>query len=131
LAVASFLPLDEPSSSLAGVRSNTLIQHGEWWLLIGGAVVVVAALRSYTSGRRQEATSVIVLGAIAAVLVVYFGQDKALRTLYPLDGGWALRAEPAFSNGCCELFHAGTIDGDARSVEWTRTGVTVVWETVP
>jgi hypothetical protein len=86
LAVASFLPLDEPGRSLGGVRSNTLVQHGEWWLLIGGAVVVAAALRSYTDGRREEATSVMVLGVIAAVLVVYFAQDKALRTLYPLNG---------------------------------------------
>ncbi len=87
LALASFLPLDQPSSAFARVQSNTLIQHGYWWVLIGAAAIVLAALRAYTTGKRSETTSVLVLGVIAAALVVYFAQDTSLRTLYPIGAG--------------------------------------------
>lgn len=84
LALASFLSLDQPSGAFARVQSNTLIQHGYWWVLIGGAAIVLAALRAYTTGKRNETTSVLVLGLIAAVLVIYVAQDASLRTLYPI-----------------------------------------------
>lgn len=84
LALASFLPLDQPSGAFARVQSNTLIQHGYWWVLIGAAAIVLAALRAYTTGKRSETTSVLVLGVIAAVLVIYAAQDTSLRTLYPI-----------------------------------------------
>lgn len=87
LVLASFLPLDEPASVFARVESNTLIQHGEWWLLIGGAAIVLAALSSYMSGQRKHTSSVLLLGAIAAALVIYFAQDEGLRTLYPVGVG--------------------------------------------
>jgi hypothetical protein len=87
LALASFLPLDEPGGALARVQSNTLIQHGEWWLLLVGAAIAIAALRAYTTGKRSEATSVLVLGVIAAALVAYAAQDTSLRTLYPIGAG--------------------------------------------
>jgi hypothetical protein len=87
LALASFLPLDQTGGRFAGVQSNTLIQHGEWWLLIGGVAIVLAALRAYTTGKRSETTSVLVLGVIAAALVVYTAQDTSLRTLYPIGPG--------------------------------------------
>jgi hypothetical protein len=87
LALASFLPLDQPSSAFARVQSNTLIQHGYWWVLIGAAAIVLAVLRAYTTGKRSETTSVLVLGVIAAALVVYFAQDTSLRTLYPIGAG--------------------------------------------
>lgn len=87
LALASFLPLDQPSGAFARVQSNTLIQHGYWWVLIGGVAILLAALRAYTTGKRSETTSVLVLGLIAAVLVVYAGQDTSLRTLYPIGAG--------------------------------------------
>jgi hypothetical protein len=87
LALASFLPLDQPSGVFARVQSNTLIQHGYWWVLIGGAAIVLAALRAYTTGKRSETTSVLILGVIAAVLVIYAAQDTGLRTLYPIGPG--------------------------------------------
>lgn len=93
LALASFLPLDEPSGAFARVQSNTLIQHGEWWLLLGGVAIVLAALRAYSTGKRGEATTVLVLGAIAVALVIYIAQDKGLRTLYPVG----LSGEPEAS----------------------------------
>lgn len=87
LALASFLPLDQPSGAFARVQSNTLIQHGYWWVLIGAAAIVLAALRAYTTGKRSETTSVLVLGVIATVLVIYAAQDTRLRTLYPIGTG--------------------------------------------
>jgi uncharacterized protein UPF0547 len=84
LALASFLPLDQPSGAFARVQSNTLIQHGYWWVLIGAAAIVLAALRAYATGKRSETTSVLVLGVIAAVLVILAAQDTSLRTLYPI-----------------------------------------------
>ena len=87
LALASFLPLDQPSGAFARVQSNTLIQHGYWWVLIGGAAIVLAALRAFTTGKRSETTSVLVLGLIAAVLVIFAAQDTSLRTLYPIGVG--------------------------------------------
>jgi hypothetical protein len=87
LALASFLPLDEPSGAFARVQSNTLIQHGYWWVLIGAAAIVLAALRAYTTGKHSEATSVLVLGVIAAAFVIYAAQDTSLRTLYPIGVG--------------------------------------------
>lgn len=87
LALASFLPLDEPSGAFARVQSNTLIQHGYWWVLIGGAAIMLAALRAFTTGKHSETTSVLVLGVIAAALVIYAAQDTSLRTLYPIGVG--------------------------------------------
>jgi hypothetical protein len=87
LALASFLPLDQPSGVFARVQSNTLIQHGYWWVLIGAAAIVLAALRAFTTGKRSETTSVLVLGVIAAVLVIFAAQDTSLRTLYPIGAG--------------------------------------------
>jgi hypothetical protein len=84
LALASFLPLDEPGGAFARVQSNTLIQHSEWWLLAGGAAIIVVALRSYTSGQRKQTSSIIVLGVIAAGMVIYVAQNTGLRTLYPV-----------------------------------------------
>jgi hypothetical protein len=98
LALASFLPLDQPSRAFARVQSNTLIQHGYWWVLIGAAAIVLAALRAYTTGKRSETTSVLILGVIAAALVIYAAQDTSLRTLYPIG-----------ANGEPEASAAGTV----------------------
>jgi Uncharacterised protein family UPF0547 len=82
LALATFLPLDEPSGLLARVQSNTLIQHGGWWLLLAGAAIAAAAVTSYSTKRRTRGT--MLLSVIAGAVVIYFATDKSLRTLYPL-----------------------------------------------
>ena len=52
MAIAAFLPLDEPGGEFAYVQQNTLIQHGGW-LLIALAVGIVAAIyRVYRGGTR-------------------------------------------------------------------------------
>jgi hypothetical protein len=84
LALSSFLPLDEPSSALRVVQSNTLIEHSEWWLLIAGAILIIAALSSYASKRRPS-WSLFILAIVTAGIVVYLAQDKGLRTLYPVN----------------------------------------------
>lgn len=95
LALALFLPLDQPSGAFARVQSNTLIQHGYWWVLIGAAAIVLAASRAFTTGKRSETTSVLVLGVIAAVLVIYAAQDTSLRTLYPIGASGEPEASAA------------------------------------
>lgn len=84
LAVATFMPLDEPGGVYRGVQSNSLIQHGEWWLLLVGAIIAIAAIRGLASNERSQAWGVIVFALIAGAVVFYLGQDKGLRTLYPV-----------------------------------------------
>jgi len=79
LALASFLPLDESNSPFARVQSNTLIQHGGWWFILAGALVALAAVAT-----KRRPIGVIGLSVVAGALVVYFGSDKSLRTLYPI-----------------------------------------------
>jgi ribosomal protein L32 len=82
LALATFLPLDEPSGLLARVQSNTLIQHEGWWLLLAGAAIAAAGVSSYSGKRRTRGA--ILLSVIAGALVIYFATNKSLRTLYPV-----------------------------------------------
>lgn len=87
LAAAAFMPLDEPGGIYRGVQSNSLIQHGEWWLLLLGAIIAIAAVRGLASNERGQASGVILLAVIAAAVVFVLGQDKGLRTLYPVGFG--------------------------------------------
>jgi ribosomal protein L32 len=82
IALASFLPLDEPSGPFSRVQTNTLIQNGGWWLTAAGATIIAAAVSSYIAKRRTR--GVFLLIGLAAVLVVYFATDKSIRTLYPI-----------------------------------------------
>jgi len=79
LALASFLPLDEPSSPFARVQGNTLIQQGGWWFILAGAAIALAAVAT------KRRIGVILLSLTAGALVVHFGTDKSLRTLYPIS----------------------------------------------
>lgn len=83
LALASFLPLDELGGQFAYVRSNTLIQHGEWWLLIGAVAIIAAAYRSYSTTKRTW--DVPILGVLAAGVVLFIAQNKSLHTLVPAE----------------------------------------------
>jgi hypothetical protein len=79
IAVSAFLPLDEPDNALTRVSANTLIQHGGWWLIAIGAVIALAAVAS-----KRRVLAVIILSIIASAIVVHFGTDTTLRTLYPI-----------------------------------------------
>lgn len=82
LAVSVFLPLDEPSNIFERIQKNTLIQHEGWLLILIGAVIVLAAVSP-----DHKSVAVCVLSMIAGGLIVYFGLDKSLRTLYPIGSG--------------------------------------------
>lgn len=79
VALAAFLPLNEPSSAFVRVESNSLIQHEGWWLIVLGALIVLVAVTV-----RKRAVWVCVLAVLAGAAVVHFGSDKELRTLYPI-----------------------------------------------
>jgi hypothetical protein len=82
MAIAAFLPLDE-SGQFARVQENSLIHHGGWAFLALGAAIAIGAYRQYSAGRM--AWNVVVLGVIALVVAILIGNDKSLRTLYPLN----------------------------------------------
>ena len=83
MAIAVFLPLDEPTGTFARVTENTLIQHGGW-LAIGFALVIAYTGYRVSKGRRTERWAPIVLCVIAAGLIVLQANDKSTRTLYPV-----------------------------------------------
>jgi hypothetical protein len=91
VAVATFLPLDEPGNSFARVQGNTLIQHGGWWLVVIGVALAVSSV----SGKRW---ATVLLSLICAAVAAHFALDKSLRTLYPIN-----------SNGEAEGSAAGTV----------------------
>lgn len=90
LGIAAFLPLDQIGGQFAYVRSNTLIQHGEWWLLVVAVAIVAAAYRSYSA--RKLTWDVLILGALAAVAVLFIVLNKSLRTLVPAESTGLLSA---------------------------------------
>jgi ribosomal protein L37AE/L43A len=96
MAVAAFLPYVESAGVFAQIKENTLIQHEGWFLLVCALGAVLAGYRSYHSGRRGFAT--IVWGLLGLALAIKVGNDKALRTLYPIG-----------SNGEADASQPGTV----------------------
>jgi hypothetical protein len=85
MAIAAFLPLDEPASRLTSVQENALIHHGGWVFLALGAGIGVNAYRQYSAGRLRW--TVVVLGVIALALAIWMGADKGNRTLVEVGCG--------------------------------------------
>jgi predicted RNA-binding Zn-ribbon protein involved in translation (DUF1610 family) len=83
MAIAAFLPLDEPTGVLRMVSTNTLIQHGGGWELIGLAVGI-AASGFWASQRDGKWPLTVVLCLIAAAEILYWFTSTDLRTLYPV-----------------------------------------------
>lgn len=92
MAIAAFLPLDEPGR-FARVTENALIHHGGWAFLALGAGIAVSAYRDYSAG--QLKWTVVVLGMIALGVAIIIGTNKGYRTLYPLNSS----GEPETSLG--------------------------------
>lgn len=82
MAIAGFLPLDEPGQ-FAYVQQNALIHHGGWAFLLLGAGIAIDAYRQFSNGR--PTWTVVALGVIALGVAILIGEDKSLRTLYPLN----------------------------------------------
>jgi ribosomal protein S27E len=83
MAIATFLPLDEPTGAFRMVQSNTLIQHGGWEII--GLAVGIAASGFWASQRDGKWALTVVLCLIAAAQIVYWFTDKDTRTLYPVS----------------------------------------------
>src|SRR6516165_10182846 len=82
MAIAAFLPLDEPVSTLRMVQSNTLIQHGHWGIV--ALAVGIAAGGFWASQRDGKWPLPVVLCLFAAADVILWFTDKDMRTLYPV-----------------------------------------------
>lgn len=82
MAIAAFLPLDEPTGAFRMVQANTLIQHGGWILIALALGIAASGYRVNRSGTARRVP--IVLCVIAAGLIVVTANDKDLRTLYPV-----------------------------------------------
>ena len=94
MAIAAFLPHDEPARVFRMVENNTLIQHGGW-LLIAFAVGIAAA--GFRDSQRQGNgwAFPVVLCVLAAIRIVMWATDKGLRTLYPVGpGGTPITSQP-------------------------------------
>jgi len=96
MVAAVFLPVSEPTSTLATIEQNTLIQQEGWSFIVFAVLAVISAYRSYRSGRRPWAP--IVWGLLAVAYAIYMGTDKGLRTLYPVG-----------PNGTPDTSGAGTV----------------------
>src|SRR6516164_3642757 len=81
MAIAAFLPLDEPTGVL--LQRNTLIQHGGGWGLIGLAVGI-AASGFWASQRDGKWPLTVVVCLIAAAEIINLFTNTDLRTLYPV-----------------------------------------------
>jgi hypothetical protein len=83
MAIATFLPFDEPTGVFATIRQNTLIQIGQWWLIGLALGIAGSGYRVYQRNRAEWVWSII-LCAVAAIAVLVIAGDKSLRTLYPV-----------------------------------------------
>jgi serine/threonine protein kinase, bacterial len=84
MAIAAFLPLDEPTGVFRMVRDNTLIQRGGW-ILIALAVGIAAAGFRVNQRKGNGWALPVVLCVLAAFIIVTWAADKDLRTLYPIS----------------------------------------------
>jgi Uncharacterised protein family UPF0547 len=82
LAIAAFLPLDEPSNSLRMVQDNTLIQHGHWGII--GLAVGIAGSGFLASQRNGKWPLTVLLCLVAGAEVFLHFTNTAERTLYPI-----------------------------------------------
>lgn len=83
MAIAAFLPLDEPTGAFRSVESNSLIQQGGWLLIALAIGIAASGFRaSQTGGNLWRLPALICV--FAAWRVVSWGTDNDMRTLYPI-----------------------------------------------
>jgi Uncharacterised protein family UPF0547 len=89
MAIAAFLPLDQPVGLLRMVQSNTLIQHGGW-LLIALALGIAGGGFRASQGKRNAWALTLVACVVAAIQIFSWATDESLRTLYPVGADGTL-----------------------------------------
>jgi hypothetical protein len=82
MAIAAFLPLDEPTGMLRMIQNNSLVQQGGWGLI--ALAVGIAASGFWASQRDGKWPLTVVLCLFAAAQIIYWGMNKGTRTLYPV-----------------------------------------------
>jgi hypothetical protein len=83
IALAAFLPLDEPANAFRMVEHNTLIQHGGWQLIVLAVAIAAGGFR--VNQRDGNGWPWPVVGCVfVAIRIIMWATDKDLRTLYPV-----------------------------------------------
>lgn len=87
MAIAAFLPLNEPAGPFGRVQHNTLIQNGGWSLIALAIGIAASGVRA-SQRRGNWLAFPIILCVLAGLSVFGMFTDKDSRTLYPvgLDG---------------------------------------------
>jgi hypothetical protein len=83
LAIATFLPFDEPVNAFGHIRQNTLIQSGHWWIIGLALGIAASGWTAYRQNRSLWAVTLI-LGIIGAAVLFALANDDGMRTLYPV-----------------------------------------------
>jgi hypothetical protein len=83
MALSAFLPFDEPVG-FHRIQDNTLMQNGNGWILVALALGIAAAGYRVSQGQSTSWAFPFVLCVFGALLVIWMGNDKGLRTLYPV-----------------------------------------------
>jgi multidrug transporter EmrE-like cation transporter len=94
VAIASFLPFDEPTSPFGRVKDNTLIQSNHGWLIV--ALVVGSVVMAYRVcfHKPEQWVLPILASLLAGVLLFATASSKDLRTLYPVRNGVIDTSQP-------------------------------------
>ncbi|ORJ57780.1 hypothetical protein B5M45_19400 [Mycobacterium simiae] len=89
MAIAAFLPLDQPVGLLRMVQSNTLIQHGGWMLVAFALGIAGGGFRA-SQGKRNAWVLTLLACVVAAIQIFRWATDESLRTLYPVGADGTL-----------------------------------------
>jgi ribosomal protein S27E len=82
MAIATFLPLTEPTGVFHLVPDNTLIQHDGWALI--GFALAIAGSGFRASQRNGKWFTPLIWCILAAILIAIWFMDQGTRTLYPI-----------------------------------------------
>lgn len=89
MAIAAFLPLNEPTGVFRAVEHNTLIQRGGWMLIVLAIGIAAGGFRANQRKGNWLALP-IVLCVVAAWGIFNLAINKNLRTLYPVRANGSL-----------------------------------------
>lgn len=89
MAVAAFLPLDEPTPAFRMVEDNTLVQHGGWVLIVAAIGIAAGGFHANQHPRGNALTFTVVGCVVTAFGIVGWATNDGLRTLYPVGANGA------------------------------------------
>jgi hypothetical protein len=89
MALAAFLPLDEPTAAFRMVEDNTLIQRGGWVLIVAAIGIAAGGFRANQHPRGNALAFTVVGCVVTAFGIVGWATNDGLRTLYPVGANGA------------------------------------------